>query len=200
MSESGSISKILVDIKQGDERAAEQLWNRLVGAVAARARKQLATYGVRGADQEDIAIDVFASLCRGAVKGRFPRLDDRGDLWQILMMLTRQKVIDRKRKRPPEWTESAIGRVDNDGSELLGLDIVPAQELPADIIVTAVDSLRELLDSMDESQRQVALLRMDGLNNQEIAARLKVSLRSVERKATLIRQDWQRRLDHDSGK
>ena len=36
----------------------------------------------RLADEEDVALSAFDSFCRGAEQGRFPRLDDRDDLWQ----------------------------------------------------------------------------------------------------------------------
>ena len=38
---------------------------------------------------EDVVVDAFDSLCRGVQAGRFPNLDDRDDLWQVLMLLTR---------------------------------------------------------------------------------------------------------------
>jgi DNA-directed RNA polymerase specialized sigma24 family protein len=42
----------------------------------------------------------------------------------------------------------------------------------------------------DDSLRQVALMRMEGYANEEIAARLDISLRSVERKLDAIRKRW----------
>jgi DNA-directed RNA polymerase specialized sigma24 family protein len=195
-SEPGSISRILVDMKRGDEAAAEQLWSRVVGAVAERARKQLAAYGVRGADQEDVAVDVFASLCTGAAKGRFPRLEDRQDLWQILMMLTRQKVIDRRRKRAPDWTESALNQGDPASWMAWGVGGVADEAVPADLVVAGTDTLQFLLDSLDDTRRTIALLRMDGYSNAEIAQRLGTSLRSVERKVGLIKAKWQGYLEH----
>ena len=46
----------------------------------------------------------------------------------------------------------------------------------------------------DDSQRQVARLRMEGYANQEIAEQLNVSLRSVERKLGIIREIWSREI------
>ena len=33
-------------------------------------------------------------FCEGARQGRFPKLDDRYDVWQILVMIAERKVID----------------------------------------------------------------------------------------------------------
>ena len=43
----------------------------------------------------------------------------------------------------------------------------------------------------DDSLRQVALMRMEGYANEDIAARLDISLRRVERKLEAIRKRWQ---------
>ncbi len=124
MNDTGSVSQLLLDLKNGDHDAAQALWNRTVERIAAAARKRLAALGVRGLDEDDVAVDVFASLCLGAGQGRFPRLDDRNDLWQVLMMLTRQKVVDQRRRQQPEWTESALPRGGHDQSEVQGIDLV----------------------------------------------------------------------------
>ena len=199
LDELGSISQILVGVKQGDELAAEQLWNRLIHEVAEKARRRLRSYGVRGVDDEDIAVDVFASLCRGAPQGRFPKLNDRDDLWQILLMLTRQKVIDRRRRRPPDFTESAIAPLIPGDESVCEPDWFECDEPRPDAIAAAVETLEHLLESLDETRRQIALLRMDGHSNPEIAERLGISKRSVERKVPLIKEHWRRSLSGFEG-
>jgi DNA-binding CsgD family transcriptional regulator len=53
------------------------------------------------------------------------------------------------------------------------------------------DECRRLLVSLaDERQRQIAVLRMEGYTNEEIAQRLGCGLRSVVRKLELIRKTW----------
>lgn len=188
MSELGSISELLIDLKRGDQAAAEAIWRRTVQRIAAAARKRLSALRVRGVDEEDVVIDVFASLCRGAEGGRFPRLNDTNDLWQVLFMLTRQKVIDVRRRRPPEWTESALG-AQPDG-EPTGLEWLVQDDLHTEFVAHAVDEFGELLAMLDEQRQHIALLRMDGCTVGEIAAKLDISQRSVERKLALIRKRW----------
>ena len=63
----------------------------------------------------------------------------------------------------------------------------PSPELAAVLI----DEIRKrFADLPDESLRVVALRRMEGHSNAEIAAELDCSLRSVERKLELIRRTW----------
>ena len=46
------------------------------------------------ADEEDVALSAFDSFFRSAEQGRFPRLSDRDDLWQILVLVTTRKAVD----------------------------------------------------------------------------------------------------------
>jgi len=47
----------------------------------------------------------------------------------------------------------------------------------------------------DDTLRQIARGKLDGYTNSEIAARLKLSLRAVERKLQLIRRQWSQELE-----
>jgi hypothetical protein len=56
------------------------------------------------------------------------------------------------------------------------------------------DECRHLLEALgDETLRQIALLRMEGHCDGEIASRLDCSLRTVSRKLKLIRDIWMRK-------
>ena len=53
------------------------------------------------------------------------------------------------------------------------------------------EQLRYLLDQLaDEAQRQIALGKLEGKTNKELARDLGISLRAVERKLAIIRDKW----------
>jgi DNA-directed RNA polymerase specialized sigma24 family protein len=57
---------------------------------------------------------------------------------------------------------------------------------------------RRLLEKLGDPQlRQVAVAKMEGFSNQEIAQRLDCALRTVERRLKLIRDEWKE--DNTSG-
>lgn len=57
------------------------------------------------------------------------------------------------------------------------------------------ENLQYLLDRLqDDSHRRVALGKLEGYTNKELAERLGISLRSVERKLQIIRQTWEQEL------
>jgi hypothetical protein len=64
-------------LKAGDERAAQKLWEEYFSRLVVLARGKLRGAQRRVADEEDVALSAFDSFCRGAEGNRFPRLDRR---------------------------------------------------------------------------------------------------------------------------
>jgi DNA-directed RNA polymerase specialized sigma24 family protein len=130
-----------------------------------------------------VALSAFDSFCRAAEQGRFPRVSDRDDLWQVLVMLTARKAITAvKREHAAKRGGGAVG-------PLTEADIVANEPTPA-FAAEVADECRALLDCLDDELRQIALLKLQGYTNLEIAERLKKSLAAVERKLGIIRSQW----------
>lgn len=92
---------------------------------------------------------------------------------------------------------SIVGNVAD--RELGGFDQFTGRDPSPAFLLMVEERHHELLRRLrDDTLRQVALLRMEGYANEEIAARLTISLRSVERKLRLIREEWLSALDEES--
>ena len=79
--------------------------------------------------------------------------------------------------------------MDGDGSAVPGIDQV-GDPNPA-MFETFTLAVRELLDMLDEEQlKRIAIRRLEGYTNREIAADLDIAMHAVERKLQLIRQKW----------
>ena len=87
-----SVTEWLDQIKLGEEHAAQLLWQRYLERLLRLASRRLANSPRGAADEEDVVLSAFDSFLRAAKDGRFPRLVDRQDLWQILVMLTDRKA------------------------------------------------------------------------------------------------------------
>jgi DNA-directed RNA polymerase specialized sigma24 family protein len=94
MAERGSVSRWISGLKAGDEEAAQKNWERYYRTLVTLARKKLGASKRREADEEDVTQDAFHSFFRGVDRGRFPRLDDRDDLWRLLVVITARKAFD----------------------------------------------------------------------------------------------------------
>jgi DNA-directed RNA polymerase specialized sigma24 family protein len=190
----GSVTRWLGDLKAGDPAAAQRLWERYFASLVRLAQAKLRSSRRVAEDEEDAALSAFDSFCASAAKGRFPRLDDRDDLWHILVALTRRKAADQARRQQRQ--KRGGGRIASE-SELVGddgralLDAIAGPEPSPEFAAELAEECRRRLDDLrDDSLRQVAVLRMEGYSNEEIAERMGLRLRSLSRKIELIRRTW----------
>lgn len=199
-----SISRWLVLASNGDESAAEAIWNRYFARLMALARKKLPEAMRREADEEDVVVNVFDSFFRGTRNGRFSQLNDRDDLWQILAMLTVRKAarqIERYRrlKRGGGTVRGESALLAPDAGLQHGIEEVVSSGPTPDAAASMVEEMRLRFEQLgDDSLRNVAQWRMQGHTNREIAEKLGCQERTVERKLRLIRRLWnEREPDHE---
>jgi RNA polymerase sigma factor (sigma-70 family) len=193
----GSITQWIGDLRGGGSLAAEKLWQRYYMRLVGLARKRLQGAPRRVADEDDVVANAFHSFCRGAEAGRFPKLGDRDDLWQVLVMITARKAADQlkhqyRQKRGAAQVRGDSLRVqDLNGEERALIDQVAGSEPTPEFAAQLTEECELLLDKLaDESLRCVALAKMEGYTNDEIAERLNVKTRTIERKLNLIREIW----------
>ncbi len=189
MSSSGSVSEWLLGVKQGESTAAQRLWERYFDRLVHEARKKLAGARPRIVDEEDIALSAFDSFCRAAQRGRFTSLKDRDGLWRLLIRMTAQRAVDQLRRE---------GRQKRGGGQVRGdsalIDVVGDAPTP-EFAAMMADETRRLLEVLDPELRPVALAKLEGYSNGEIAEQLDCSVSTVERKLRLIRRIWKREVD-----
>ena len=190
-----SVTRWIESLKDGDPAAAQRLWQRYIEALIRLARARLRGAPRRVADEEDAALSAFDSFCRGAARGRYPKLDDRQDLWRLLVVITERKAIDQvlRERRLKRGRGKILGTPDPEaGDRQEGGAAGVASPAPSpEIAAMVADECRQLLARLgDDSLRQVARLRMEGYTNEEVAGRLGCSLRSVARKVERIRRTW----------
>jgi DNA-directed RNA polymerase specialized sigma24 family protein len=194
MLDPGSVTLLLERLRAGDPEASAdattRLWARYFGALMELARKRLPGTARRAADEEDIALSALDSFCRGEAAGRFPDLADRDALWRLLATITLRKVRDAieyegRKKRGAGRAGEGPGALD----ELFARD--PSPELAAQV----ADLLGHLIGQLgDETMRRLAHLKLQGHTEEEMAAELGVSPRTVRRKLELIRRLWEREV------
>ncbi|MGD0283964.1 MAG: ECF-type sigma factor [Dissulfurispiraceae bacterium] len=190
-------------LKAGDATAVQQLWDRYFDRLVRLSQKRLKSTPRRAADEEDIALSAFHSFCLRVHQKKFPQLNDRTDLWRLLVIITCRKAskeieVNRRRKR-------GAGRVRGESAFLnpesstnkTGIGVIADREPTPEFAAQMVEEFQQLLDRLkDDSLRKLALLKMEGYSNEEIAQRLQCGLRTVERRLRGIRAIWSK--DRDS--
>jgi DNA-directed RNA polymerase specialized sigma24 family protein len=194
----GSVTRWLHELQAGDQAAAQELWNRYFHRLVGLARSKLRGAPRRAADEEDVALSAFDSFCRGAEQGRFPRLDDRDNLWRLLVVITERKACDllqhehrQKRGGGEVRGESGLADTVDFPEQGGGLEQIASQEPTPEMAAQLADECRRLLELLgDATLRSVAVWKMEGYTNAEIADKLGCVPVTVERKLHLIRDLW----------
>ena len=196
MPSKGSVSQWMDLVKEGDEEAAQKLWERYFEQLVSLARNQLRGLPKGPADEEDVVVNTFDSFCRGAKAGRYPELKDRNNLWRLLITMTANKAKDLARHERRQ--KRGGGKVLNEGALRGGEDMRPSpllevisREPTPEFAAELAEDLERRLGALDnDALRQIALWKMEGYQNEEIAENLGCVSRTVERKLQLIRRLW----------
>ena len=203
MNETNSITRLIQRLETDESLAARELWDRFIHRLIQAARVRLKNLPRRAADEEDVAITAFDAFLRGVKDNRFARLEHREDLWQVLAMLTERKAIALMRSELAQKRGGGLNRgesvfdhwITDDGGEL-GIANVPDSD--PETVDGFTRDVREMLESLkDAKTRDVANAKLAGYTNEEVAQRLRISLRAVERKLQLIRKKWERVTEQD---
>jgi RNA polymerase sigma factor (sigma-70 family) len=195
---SGSVTDWIHRLKESDQAAAQQLWERYFRRLLALARKKLKGAPCPAADEEDVVQSAFKSFFLGVADGRFPQLTDRDSLWPLLVLITARKALDlqeyyRRQKRGGGLVRG--GSALSGPSGWAGLEQVLSSTPTPAFAAQAAEECRRLFELLrDPRLRRVAELKMEGRTNQEVAEAIGRSVPTVERKLARIRAAWQREV------
>jgi DNA-directed RNA polymerase specialized sigma24 family protein len=193
-----STTRWLERLKRGDEDAASELWQRYARRLAKLVRKRFSASFERAAyDEEDVVLSALDVFCRSLREGRHPDLQGRDELWRLLAVITLRKANDRSRadnaekRGGPELQRQALS--DSTSGIIMFLDKLSGPERPAEVDAVFTEECERLVALLgDPELQQVALWRLEGFQNTEIAAKLNYTRRTVQRMLKVIREVWER--------
>jgi len=163
------------------EKVAAKIWRAYFGKLASLAGSHLR--GKRSLrDGEDVALTALNQLVDAVKRDKFPKLNDKNDLWAILVRLTANKAKQAVR------SENQLKR--GHGMEKADLDGIRSPEPdPAEAALFA-ESASEYLRILPEELRQIAIWKLECRTNIEIAELMDCVESTVERKLKLICERW----------
>ncbi len=179
----------------GDERAPEMIWNQYFEKIQRYAKRRLRDMPRRSADEQDVALSAFNSFFQAAKEDKFPKLNDRDDLWKLLITITARKVSSQQRKHFAE--KRGGGRVSGEsvfadlGGHNAGFANFLGTEPTPELVAEMEEQYEELLKVLDdETLKSIVELKFQSYSNEEIAERIGKNVRTVERKLSLVREIW----------
>ena len=194
---SDDISRWISGLQAGDARAAQAIWDAYFEKLLRLARRKFGNMPRRVADEEDIVLSAINSFIEGATAKRFPKLEDHTDIWKLLVTITARKVIAQRRRlltakggaglvRGESVFAGRFATSDDVGiGQILGSEPTPQF---ATQVAEEFELLLEKLKNEDRVLHDIALWKLEGFTNSEIAEKLECNVRTVERKLALIRK------------
>ncbi len=186
MSRIGSVTDLLQQLRAGEEAALGVLMRRYWPFLMAQVDERLPVAYRREADADDVVQQVWWAIYQGFEDGRWQQLANRQDLVALLNEITTCKAINQLQR------EIRLKRGGGAVPEGLAPDGgAAASPAPApDRQVLEDDWWQHCMSRLSEDLRVVAELLRDGWKQEEIAAKLHCSVRTVVRKVSLLRVKW----------
>jgi RNA polymerase sigma-70 factor (ECF subfamily) len=205
----GSVTRWLDQLRSDDpgthNAAARQIWQRYACRLLQLARGHLNERIRQREDEQDVLQSMYKSFCLRQRRGAFD-LGGRDELWQVLVTITLRKAHNVAKRHGRDRRDYRRDRADpaaRAGASPSWHDLLAHMEAagptPEDAAVLG-EALRRRLDVLPEPLRRIALWKLEGYTNEEIAAAplLNCATRTVERKLEMIRRKWEALADGDA--
>jgi RNA polymerase sigma factor (sigma-70 family) len=182
-----SFDELMQRVRDGDDAAETALFEQYVRRLIALAARQFDAILRDRADVELVVLSACKSFFLRNRRGEF-ELDDWGELWTVLAMITLRKCDDRRRYlraarrdagRDVAWPGESDGL-----SRLIDQASSPLEE------AVLADTVESLLRAMSPDDRPIVRQILLGYTAREVGKQLNCSERTVRR----VRQRAQRRL------
>jgi RNA polymerase sigma factor (sigma-70 family) len=185
---------LLERYRDGDDRAAEELFSRYFARLTSLARSRLSPRLASRTDPEDVVLSVYRSFFVDARAGRFA-LRRGGDLWRLLASITKHKLLRQARHHMADRRsvdcESALQQAEDGGA------LEQTREPSAEDAVALADELERVFSQLSGFGRRVLELRLQGAQLSEIAEDTGRSERTTRRTLAQIRGLLAGRLGDD---
>ena len=176
---------LLERLNRGEQDVYDDVFKTYYSKLIGLARRRLAVAPPQVADEEGAVISAFRSFFSGIENHDFDQIEDRHELWNILVTITVRKAIKQLRLH---FKKSGEG---NQIDRSANLDTIRNAEPTPERVVELLDQCEFLVAQLDNpTLRQIAVLRLQGLDTREIADVVDLHRRSVQRKLTLIQSKW----------
>ncbi len=189
-----SFANLIQSIDAGDrEQAAVQIFCRFTERLIALARTRLSDRIKQKVDPEDVVQSVYRSFFRRQDDGQFT-YDAWEPLWGLLTMITLRKCTEQadrfgaaKRDVQRELRATSNGEI--------RIDLIDKEPTPFEATALS-DTVESVMVKLDQREREIFSMTLQGLTVQEISNNVTLSERTVHRVRKSFRAILQQML-HD---
>ena len=193
MSEDSSVD-LLARWKNGDDTAADELFNRYVNRLIGLARSKLSDRMQRRVEPEDVVQSAYRSFFRKAGDDRYT-LQNSGDLWKLLATITVSKVRGQVEfhtaQKRQVYAEESVG---GDEGQFRVRPAAVADEPSPEDAAAVVEEVQAVMRNLEPLQRHIMELALQDHTAEEISQTVQRSGRTVRRTLQQIREELETRL------
>jgi RNA polymerase sigma factor (sigma-70 family) len=177
-------AELVVRLRDGDPRAAEEVFARYAQRLILLAEQHLSRKLAARLDGADVVQSVFRTFFRRSAAGEF-RIDSSAELWRLLVQITLRKARAYGRQHTAGLRDVSA-EAPGGGAAFL-IDAVAHEPGPEEA-AALVDQIQELLRGLPALYCDLLQLRLEGHSMSDTAAKLGVSRRTVHRGLELLQQ------------
>jgi RNA polymerase sigma-70 factor (ECF subfamily) len=184
-----SFDDLMARLKEGQNEAAAQVFNRFASRLIALARSQLSPQIRQKVDPEDVLQSVFRSFFRRNAEGEFGEFASWDNLWAMLVVLTQRKCGRRTdyfhAARRDIHREVAGGPASTPSTSSLGAS---APEPTPSEAAMLTETVEQLMSNLEGRHRQILTLSLQGFPPGEISAQVGCTERTVYRVLETVKE------------
>jgi len=172
MSSESSFDDLVGRLGRGDQDAATELFERYAGRLIALARSRLDTRLCQKIDPEDVLQSAFRSFFARHSDGKL-ELKNWESLWGLLVQITLRKCGRKVRifRGPTRDIRREQGQRLGEDSSASELEFMAQDPSPSDAAVLS-ETVEKIMASLNERERQVLELRLQGYTVPEISTQV----------------------------
>jgi RNA polymerase sigma-70 factor (ECF subfamily) len=190
-----SFIALMARLRDGEDAAAREVFCRYAGRLVGLARLHLDRRLLHRVDPEDVVQSAYKSFFLRQRDGRL-EVGDWNSLWSLLTLITLRKCADRVQYLRAERRDIAREAPATPGQPEVGQLAVDREPLPEEAALLA-ETVEELFRTLDEDERPILELSLQGYSVTEISEMLGRAQRSVRRLRERIRKRLERMQDVD---
>jgi RNA polymerase sigma-70 factor (ECF subfamily) len=180
MAEPRSLPALLSRVRAGDQEAAALIFRRYTRRLLALARRHLDSWVRDRVDPEDVVQSVYKSFFARHARGDFT-LDNWDSLWALLCLMTVRKCADKADYLQAACRDARLEvRLPGDDTGSTVWTIPGREPTPADAAMLT-ELLERLLRGLEEEDRLIVVLHLQGYTLHEISDRAGRAHRTVRR-------------------
>jgi RNA polymerase sigma-70 factor (ECF subfamily) len=191
MSEDLPFEELMGRLRAGDQDAAAQVFHRFARRLIALARSRLDKLVRPKVDPEDVVQSVFRSFFARHAEDPFD-LNDWDSLWAVLTVVTVRKCGHRL-----DHLRAACRDVQREVPAAAGWEVLAREPTPSQAALLT-ETLEQLMRALDDRDRQILTLSLQGLPPAAISAQVGYTERTVQRVLQRVRK-WLERRHAEAG-